>query len=138
LPHPPYAGQPTSALAEAPFPPPPARVEEIPPRPVDDAVWIDGEWQWRGRRWSWNPGRWVVAPAGSVYSPWTSVRGADGAFYYAPGAWRNAKGEPIANPPALALARASSGVVFDAEGEVEKTGRTVDADRMRARTDGGT
>jgi hypothetical protein len=138
LPHPPYAAHPTSALGEVPFPPPPARVEEVPPRPTDDAVWLDGEWNWRGRAWSWLPGRWVRAPAESVYCPWTAVRDAAGRLFYAPGTWRNAKGEPIDDPAALARGRAASGVVFNARGEVERTGRTLDPDRARPRADGGT
>src|SRR5689334_3320659 len=56
LPHPTYTPQPQSALVEVAFPPPPARPEIVPDKPSDDAVWIDGEWAWRGRRWAWRSG----------------------------------------------------------------------------------
>jgi hypothetical protein len=98
LPRPPYVGHPTSALVEVPYPPPPSRVEFVPPQPQDGAVWIDGEWTWRGRRWAWRSGRWVTVPAGATFSPWTSVRNGDGTLYFAPGTWRNAKGEDMRAP----------------------------------------
>ena len=59
--------QPTSALARVPYPPPPARVESVPPRPSTKATWIDGEWTWRGKRWLWVRGRWVEPPKGAVF-----------------------------------------------------------------------
>jgi hypothetical protein len=142
LPHPPYAPQPTSALTEIAFPPPPARVEAVPARPTKvaahgDVVWLDGEWTWRTRRWSWKPGRWIVPPEGATYSPWTAVRGDDGALFYAPGAWRNARGEAVTEPAAIATAKAASGVIFSAEGEVERTGRTVSGGHGAPKADGG-
>jgi hypothetical protein len=136
LPHPAYSPQPTSALSEVTFPPPPARAEWVPARPSEDAVWLDGEWLWRRRQWAWNPGRWVVAPQGTTYAPWTSVRSEDGTLFYAPGAWHDAKGEVIADPKPLAVAKAASRVLFDAEGDVERAGRTVRPDKAQ-RPDGG-
>src|SRR5262249_19876160 len=90
LPRPPYVQQPTSALVEAPYPPPPARVEVVPDSPRDEAVWVDGEWTWHGRRWAWRRGRWVVTPSGGAFSPWTTVRNGDGTLYFAEGTWRDA------------------------------------------------
>src|SRR5262245_59248804 len=92
LPSPRYASHSTDALMEVGFPPPPARVEYIPPSPHEDAVWIDGEWAWRGDRWAWTYGRWVLAPSGATFSPWTSVHSLGGTLYFAPGAWRDEKG----------------------------------------------
>jgi hypothetical protein len=138
LPHPPYAPQPTSALVEVAFPPPPARAEAVPPRPPrpygadGPIVWLDGEWTWRGRRWSWTPGRWVVAPPDARFSPWTTVMREDGATFYAPGVWRDAHGAPLAEPPkALAYAQASSGVIFEPTGDLQRTGPTIDPTRQR-------
>jgi hypothetical protein len=123
LPHPSYAPHPTSALAEVPFPPPPARPEVVPDMPKDDAVWIDGEWSWRGRRWAWRAGRWVEPPAGATFSPWTSVRRGDGVLFFAPGAWRDAKGETLEAPKPLAVAGTTSGeAVALPSGEIEETG----------------
>ncbi len=126
LPRPPYVGHPTSALVEVPYPPPPSRVEFVPEPPQDGAVWLDGEWTWRGRRWAWRSGRWVTVPAGASFAPWTSVRNGDGTLYFAPGTWRNAKGEEVKSPKALARGGATPGAVVDPEGDVEPTGRNLD------------
>lgn len=126
FPHPPYSGQPTSALVELRLPVPPARVETIPPRPKDqDAVWIDGEWTLRRGRWSWLPGRWVKPPPGETYSPWVVVRGRDGRLWHAPGTWRDAHGAPADEPPAIAIAAVESQPIVSASGEIEVTGRTL-------------
>ena len=121
LPTPPYAPQLTSALAQVPYPPPPARVETVPPQPRADAVWIDGSWEWR-RRWVWRVGGWVVAPRGAAYAPWVAVRGADGTLFFAPATWRDAHGNEIDPPPVLAAAIPAPGAVVGADGEVEPTG----------------
>lgn len=117
LPAPPLVGHPTGALTQVPFPPPPARVEVVPPRPTDRAVWIDGEWIWQARRWAWRRGRWVVPPQGASFAPWTSVRNEAGVLFFAEGAWRDAAGRPVADPKPLALARTSTGPVSEPEGE---------------------
>jgi hypothetical protein len=126
IPHPAYAPQPTSALVAITHEPPPARVENIPPRPnvpqgAAATVWVDGEWGWKRRRWVWTPGRWVSPPAGATYSPWVTVRAPDGSLYFAPAQWRDAKGGAIDPPKALATATVESGAVVDAEGEMERT-----------------
>src|SRR5579883_2247860 len=127
LPHPEWAPQPTSALVEVTRPPPPARVETIPPSPSTGAVWIDGEWTWRRGRWSWLPGRWVDAPAGARFSPWAFVRGRDGRLWVAAGVWRDARGQPMAAPAPLAEATVEGGAVVTADGNIEVTGPTVRA-----------
>lgn len=137
LPRPPYVQQPTSALFEVSFPPPPARVELVPKQPTEGAVWIDGEWAWRRRRWAWTPGRWLIPPPGAAYSPWTAVRDADGTLYYAQGTWRNARKDEIPEPKALAYGQATSGPVVDPEGEIEPTGRNVDPNRPAPWLDAG-
>jgi hypothetical protein len=134
LAHPPYSAHVTDDLVEVGYPPPPARAEQVPPRPHDGAVFVDGEWIWRGRRWSWSPGRWVDPPPGATFSPWTTVRRDDGAVFVAPGAWRAANGEPLEAPKALALAHVAPGVVFEPNGDIQRTGPTIDPDRRR---DGG-
>jgi hypothetical protein len=141
LPHPPYAAQPTSALTEVPFPPPPAHVEIVPARPASDAdkaaVWLDGEWTWRNTKWSWKAGRWVIPPAGAAFSPWTSARGENGTCYFAPGTWRDAHGVTVTEPPPVAVAGAAAGVIFDADGDVEKTGKSRGGGGSGGRRDGG-
>jgi hypothetical protein len=125
LAHPPYTPQPQTALVEVGTPPPPGRVEAVPGRPSESAVWIDGEWLWRRGRWAWLPGRWVEALATATYSPWVFVRGPDGRLWYAPGVWRNASGSPAEAPRPLAIASVASTEVVNASGSTESTGPTV-------------
>ena len=101
LPHPVYSAHTTAELVPVPYPPPPPRVEEIPPRPSGDALWIDGEWGWRRKKWTWRPGRWAAPAPGTTYSPWTVTRDEAGTLYFAPGTWRDASGQPVAHgtPP---------------------------------------
>jgi|CZKU01.1.fsa_nt_gi hypothetical protein len=136
LPRPVYVAQPTSALAEVGYPPPPARVELVPKQPSSDAVWIDGEWQWQGRRWAWRIGRWVVPPEGAKFSPWMMVRGADGVVFYAEGTWRDASHHDIAEPAPLATGRPTLSDVPDPEGELEKTGNSIRPQDLKS-VDGG-
>lgn len=125
LPRPAYVEQTTDALAPVPYPPPPARVETIPPRPRSGAVWIDGEWVWQGRLFAWRRGRWVMPPAGARFAPWTTVRGEDGTIYLADGVWRDARNQVVPDPPALAVAKSTAGAVVDLEGNEEVIGHTV-------------
>jgi hypothetical protein len=125
LPHPPYTAQPQNALVEVVAPPPPGRVEVVPPTPKSGAVWIDGEWTWRRRRWAWTAGRWVVAPKGAAFSPWVFERGVDGRLWYAPGTWRDAKGTVVSPPDPLEPAKVDSAPVVNASGITEATGVTV-------------
>src|SRR5580658_9305492 len=111
LPHPTYAPQPSSALTSVPIPPPPARVEAVPPSPGKGSVWVDGEWSYRRGRWAWILGRWVIPPPDTAFSPWVVVRGANGDVFHAPGTWRDKDGHPIDPPQALAVANAQAGPV---------------------------
>ena len=71
-----------------PFPPPPARVELIPPRPNQEAVWIDGTWMWTGGRYEWQPGGWAQPVPGATYAPANLVRRRNGELLYYRGVWR--------------------------------------------------
>jgi hypothetical protein len=119
------------------YPPPPARIEFVPPPPAKGAVWIDGEWVWQGRRWAWRIGRWVQPPPGARYSPWTVVRGDDGTTFYAAGTWRDDRGAELAEPPALVAARANLSDVVDPEGELETTGRSIRPAQTASAADAG-
>jgi hypothetical protein len=116
LPAPAYVGHPTEALQEAPYPPPPARVEYIPNEPAGGAVWIDGEWTWQGRRYAWKQGRWVNPPTSARFAIWTSTRDPSGLLYLAEGKWRDAQGRELPDPQPLALGRTRGGPVTDPEG----------------------
>lgn len=117
LPAPKYTQQPTAALSEVPYPPPPARAESVPKQPQGGTVWIDGEWLWQTRRWSWKPGRWVSPPAGARFAPWTTVRDRTGTLYMAAGAWRDAHGAEVTEPPPLAEGAPGAGTIITPEGD---------------------
>jgi WXXGXW repeat (2 copies) len=138
FPHPSYTPHTTAELVEVPFPPPPARVETVPDRPSPGALWIDGEWAWRGRKWSWRTGYWATPTAPETYSPWQLTRDDAGTLYIAPGTWRDARGQAVEPPPPARLAGARSQTVVDAEGISEPSGANLAPDGGRARRgDGG-
>ncbi len=125
LPHPPFAPQASSALVRIDTPPPPGRVERVPKQPPGADAWVDGEWIRRRRRWYWLEGRWVKTPAGARYAPWVVVRSLEGDVYYAPSVWVDARGSTLSAPTSLDLGVASREAVFDAEGNLEPTGRNL-------------
>lgn len=57
-PEPPRGAHPPNDAVAVPFPPPPAKVEEIPARPASACVWVDGYWEFTDR-WEWQAGEWV-------------------------------------------------------------------------------
>lgn len=128
LPHPSYTGQPTSALAEVDYPPPPARVVFVPDQPRADAVWINGEWHWQGRRWAWKAGGWFVPPPGAAYARPVMVRRSDGKLFFAAGAWRMPNGEEVPAPEPQKTASSTAGAVVNSEGDTEPTAADVHLD----------
>jgi hypothetical protein len=78
------------------------------------------------------PGRWVVEAPGTAFSPWVFVRAGDGTLWYAPGVWRDAKGEAIEAPQALSVATVEGSEVVNADGTTETTGPTLRPGRVRA------
>ena len=91
-----------------PYPPPPARVEVVPPAPRRDVVWVDGEWRWEGRRWIWHLGGWFAAGTALRHAPWDLQRLPDGLLRWAPGAWLDAAGRPAPEPPLVLPASSTS------------------------------
>ncbi len=98
------APQPDNAFIEVPYPPPPARVEALPPRPNQPCVWVDGQWSWDGIQWTWMPGGWVIPPPGGRLARWVLRRQLSGGLQYAPSSWRDAAGHEL--PPARVLVSA--------------------------------
>ena len=80
----------------------------------------------------------VTPPAGATYSPWTMTRDQQGIVYFAAGAWRDAKGQTLEDPPALAVAGTSSGPVVDPEGVLEITTNNLPPNRAVKRPQEGT
>lgn len=70
------------------FPPPPAKIEEIPlsRRSGNRCVWRDGYWDWTGRRWEWQSGRAVVPAPGCRLAEGKLEWTADFLTFYRP-AW---------------------------------------------------
>jgi hypothetical protein len=99
LPRPPTGRVPTAGMMEVPYPPPPARVEVIPPQPGKLDVWIDGQWDWGGRAWQWLPGSWLTPPPNAYFTRWTTMRTIDGRLLFARAAWRRKDGRPLEKKP---------------------------------------
>jgi hypothetical protein len=55
--------------------------------PYAGAVWLDGDWVWRGGRHTWVGGRWDHARTGSAWHAGEWRQGARG-NYYVRGRWR--------------------------------------------------
>lgn len=123
LPAPAFVQQPTSALSQIPYVPPPPRIEYVPEKPkTGGVVWIDGEWVWQGQRWAWKRGRWVKPPTNAAFAPWTTVRDKAGTLYMAQGAWRDRFGVEVPEPEPVALAgRVAVPVVGPAGDEIPTT-----------------
>jgi hypothetical protein len=102
-PHPPNA----TNYIEVPYPPPAARVEIVPRKPREGAVWVDGEWAWEGKRWVWESGGWVMPPEHAYLAPWLTYRQENGKLLFAPGTWHSDTGAPLPEPTVLAPAETS-------------------------------
>jgi hypothetical protein len=88
------------------YPPPAAKVEELPAAPSTHAVWVDGEWSWNRQRWSWKPGGWTEPAAGARFVRSGVARQPNGALAWHPGHWQTEPGEAA---DAGATARATPG-----------------------------
>jgi hypothetical protein len=147
IPHPSYTTHPVAAaadggaldeLVEVDYPPPPARVEFVPARPSDDAVWLNGEWAWTGRRWGWKPGGWVTPPSGASYAKWVVVRRTDGKLFSARGQWLGADGGEIPPPEFLTASSVKTSGVVDPEGDPAPTATDLGGDAgLDAAPEGG-
>ncbi len=87
---------------QVPFPPPPAKVDVIgvPPAEMTDPVWVDGQWEWRGRAWVWEPGKWWSRPPGKYYAAPAIVRRMDGQLVWFAGSFRPFSPATTARPSA--------------------------------------
>lgn len=138
-PAPPLAAKAGGDFVRVPYPPPPARPEQITDQPRPDTVWLDGEWRWQGTRWAWVYGRWVAPEPGARYAPWRTRRRPSGQLEHAPSHWVDAEGHPIPSPPEVKLADADEGDRVEDVGVMVDVGRNRapdDTERERARGDG--
>lgn len=81
--------------SEVAYPPPPARVEVIPPRKKDGEVWVGGQWEWMSNSWKWLSGAWVSPPKGAYFTPWSVVRKPDGRLLFTAATWRARGGRAL-------------------------------------------
>ena len=95
LPRAPGGPTPTTERIEVPYPPPPARVETIPPKKAAGQVWLDGQWDWDGKAWTWHDGAWTTPPREAYFTPWTTSRRADGQLLFTRAQWRDKAGRPL-------------------------------------------
>jgi YXWGXW repeat-containing protein len=78
------------------YPPPPAKIEEIPiaGKSGGTCVWRDGYWDWTGGRWEWQEGRAVLPAKGCLYAEAKLMWTTDSLSFYRP-AWYP---DPALNP----------------------------------------
>lgn len=81
----------TAAVRTPPPMPTSSPRETVPPRPSNDAVWVEGYWSYPGYgdQYQWVAGHWEVPPPG--YRNWvgpTWERQSDGNYVYRQGHWR--------------------------------------------------
>ena len=100
LPVPPSCSHEGDRPVPVPYPPPPARVEMVAPAPDEEALWVDGSWQWTGETYAWSAGSWQHPPAGAAYAPPLCVRRDNGELVYFPPSWHQAPSTPAEPPPA--------------------------------------
>lgn len=102
----------TSSLV-VPYPPPPARIETMPPAPADPAcVYLDGQWIFGARDWQWQAGGWVIARDDCSFAPsrlfWHPL-GADRAeLRYRVGRWVQTAYPTVDCPAAMPCANANN------------------------------
>ena len=105
LPSPALAEHPRAAYEEVPYPAPAALVETVPPQPeIDGAVWVDGEWVFRGKYYVWERGGWFVPPAGARFAPKADRYLPDGRLMRAPSGWYDAQNQAMGAPKPVAPA----------------------------------
>lgn len=88
------------------FPPPPAKIEEIPisHRAANGCVWRDGFWDWTGRHWEWQAGRAVLPPPHCHFAEAKLTWSADSLSFYRPAWYPDAANAPA--PSSLNITKA--------------------------------
>lgn len=92
----PHANDPPTLV---PFPPPPVRVDVVPPPPSNatDLVWIDGQWTWSVSRWVWVRGYWTEQRPDQHYAMPVFYRNPNDELLWFEGTFIDAKGDPVAH-----------------------------------------
>lgn len=109
----PRGAHPPNDAVPVPFPPPPAKLEEVPPQPNASCVWSDGYWEFTDR-WEWLPGEWVIPQAHCRLAP-VELRRVGGQLLHARPRWYPdnvtllGPASACPRPPACATASSGSG-----------------------------
>jgi hypothetical protein len=95
-----------------PYPPPPAKVETMPPAPTNPAcVYLDGQWTFGSRDWQWVAGAWVIAPGGCAFVRqrlfWLALGSEGSELRFRPGRWVQTSNNALDCPVATACPGAS-------------------------------
>lgn len=90
-----------------PYPPPPGKVETVPPSPLDQAcVYLDGQWTFAARDWQWTSGTWVIAQPGCAFARprlfWQTAGADHSELRFRPGHWVKADNPTLDCPAATA------------------------------------
>lgn len=101
-----------SEWIDVPTRPPAALPEIVSERPREDAVWVDGTWDWRAGRWVWERGGWVRMPRGVYYYPGATEISVDGRILYDAPKWVDAWGRPTDAPRMIRVSSGPSGAAI--------------------------
>lgn len=81
----PRGAHPANDAVAVPYPPPPAKVEEVPTQPTPQCVWVDGFWEYSDR-WEWQAGEWVIPQAHCRLAP-VELRRQNGQLWHSRPRW---------------------------------------------------
>lgn len=88
------------SYVDVPYTPPAALAETVPEiaRPAG-AVWVDGDWNFRGKSYVWRRGGWFLPRDGVTYARSEVIYLDDGRVQYAPATWYDEQHQPISERP---------------------------------------
>jgi WXXGXW repeat (2 copies) len=84
-------------------PPPPIRIENVPPQPNSDCLWADGRWRRSDGQWQWVPGAWVRPLKTCYYAEpllvWIPSVDGRGVLFHTDGEWYDRSTGTLCQPP---------------------------------------
>jgi len=102
LPAPDLAEHPRDSFVNVPYPPPAALSETVPERPASQyALWVDGDWTFRGHSYAWQRGGWLRPLPGARYARSQVFYLQGGRLMFAAGAWYDLGGKKLSQPEML-------------------------------------
>jgi hypothetical protein len=104
LPGPTTTNHPSESYISVPYPPSGALAETVPPQPNSTALWVDGDWVFRGRAYVWQRGGWVEVTSAASYAPSAVLYLPDGRLKFAPATWYDDKAQVLPRPERLSTA----------------------------------